>query len=248
MDQRIWSRFLTQQDKEVYAQSGFGATAGFGQRPALLVIDVNYNFCGNRREPILESIQTFHNSCGEKAWDALPHIRTLIDKCHEKHIPVIYTTGTMRADGWDAGGWLWKKSRATEEASTPKTAEFNHDGNDIIDEITPSPQDIIIRKQKASAFFGTPLAAFLNDLHADSLIVVGTTTSGCVRASVIDAFSLNFRITIVEEGCFDRWEASHAINLCDMHAKYGDVVSINDVLPYLNGLEVTMNIPTGKPL
>lgn len=248
MNERIWDRFLTEQDKEVYVRSGFGATSGFGQRPALLVIDVNYNFCGARREPILESIETFHNSCGEQAWDAIPHIRTLIDKCHEKRVPVIYTTGIIRADGWDAGGWLWKKSRAVEEASTPDRPEFNHDGNDIVDEIAPLPHDILIHKHKASAFFGTPLAAFLNDLHADSLLIVGTTTSGCVRASVIDAFSLNFRVTIVEEGCFDRWEASHAINLYDMHAKYGDVLSINEVLMHLHKLEIDMNLPTGDPL
>jgi len=248
MGERIWSRFLTEQDKEVYDRSGFGAKAGFGERPALLVIDVNYNFCGNRREPILESIQKFHNSCGENAWDALPHIRILRDKCHEKKVPVIYTTGTIRDDGWDAGGWLWKKSRTAEEATTPNTMEFNRDGNDIMDEIAPSPQDIVIRKHKASAFFGTPLSGFLNDLRADSLLVTGTTTSGCVRASVIDAFSLNFRVAIVEEGCFDRWEASHAVNLCDMHAKYGDVVGINEVLAYLDKLDVNMNVPTGEPL
>ena len=248
MCERIWNRFLTEQDKEVYDRSGFGAKAGFGERPALLVIDVNYNFCGNRREPILESIQKFHNSCGENAWDALPHIRILRDKCHEKKVPVIYTTGTIRDDGWDAGGWLWKKSRTAEEATTPNTMEFNRDGNDIMDEIAPSPQDIVIPKHKASAFFGTPLSGFLNDLRADSLLVTGTTTSGCVRASVIDAFSLNFRVAIVEEGCFDRWEASHAVNLCDMHAKYGDVVGINEVLAYLDKLDVNMNVPTGEPL
>jgi isochorismate hydrolase len=115
-------------------------------------------------------------------------------------------------------------------------------------EIAPSPQDIVIYKHKPSAFAGTPLTAFLNDLGADSLIVTGTTTSGCVRASVIDAFSYNIRVTIAEEGCFDRSQASHAINLCDMHAKYADVVATDEVLSYLDGLDVEMNLPSGKAI
>ena len=248
MAERIWNEFLTERDKEVFEKSGFGAEAGFGEKPALLVIDVSYNFCGDKREPILDSIKNFHNSCGEDAWDALPHIRKLIDKCHEKGIPVIYTTGTVREDGWDAGGWAWKNSRTDEDVTAPKTTGFNRDGNEIMDEIAPSPQDIVIYKHKPSAFSGTPLSGFLNDLGADSLLVTGTTTSGCVRASVIDAFSNNYRVAVVEEGCFDRSQASHAINLCDMHAKYADVVTTEDALSYVDGLDVDMNVPTGKSL
>ena len=248
MVERIWNEFLTERDKQVFEKSGFGAEAGFGKRPALLVIDVSYNFCGDRPEPILESIKRFHNSCGEYAWESLPHIRKLIDKCHEKNIPVIYTTGTVREDGWDAGGWAWKNSRTDEDVTAPKISGFNRDGNEIMDEIAPSPQDIVIYKHKPSAFSGTPLSGFLNDLGADSLLVTGTTTSGCVRASVIDAFSSNYRVSVVEEGCFDRSQASHAINLCDMHAKYADVVTTEEALAYVNELDVDMNIPTGKSL
>jgi maleamate amidohydrolase len=248
MAERIWNEFLTERDKQVFEKSGFGAEAGFGEKPALLVIDVSYNFCGDKREPILDSIKNFHNSCGEDAWDALPHIRKLIDKCHEKGIPVIYTTGTVREDGWDAGGWAWKNSRTDEDVTAPKTTGFNRDGNEIMDDIAPSAQDIVIYKHKPSAFSGTPLSGFLNDLGADSLLVTGTTTSGCVRASVIDAFSNNYRVAVVEEGCFDRSQASHAINLCDMHAKYADVVTTEDALSYVDGLDVDMNVPTGKSL
>jgi nicotinamidase-related amidase len=81
----------------------------------------------------------------------------------------------------------------------------------------------VIKKQKPSGFFGTNLASYLTLFGCDSLIVVGTTTSGCVRATVVDAFSLNYRVILAEEGCFDRSEASHAVSLCDMHAKYADV-------------------------
>ena len=79
-------------------------------------------------------------------------------------------------------------------------------------------------------------------------MVTGTTTSGCVRASVIDAFSSNYRVAVVEEGCFDRSQASHAINLCDMHAKYADVVTTDQAINYLDSLNVDMNVPTGNPI
>ncbi|MBT5456900.1 MAG: isochorismatase family protein [Rhodospirillaceae bacterium] len=248
MTEQIWDKFLTDRDKSVFATGGFGARAGFGKKPALLVIDVSYNFCGDKREPILDSIKKFHNSCGEDAWDALPHIRKLIDTCHDKGIPVIYTTGTSRNDGWDAGGWAWKNARTEEDVTAPHASGFNRDGNDIMDEIAPSPQDIVIRKHKPSAFAGTALMAFINDLGADSLIVTGTTTSGCVRASVIDAFSNNIRVAVVEEGCFDRSQASHAVNLCDMHAKYADVIGTDEAVGFIDSLDVEMNVPTGKPL
>ena len=111
----IWNKFLTERDKAVFGTSGYGARGGFGKRPALLVIDVNWAFCGDRPEPILESIKRWRNSCGEDAWTALPYIRSLIDKCHDKGVPVIYTTGVRREDNWDSGSWLWKNSRGNED-------------------------------------------------------------------------------------------------------------------------------------
>ena len=97
--------------------------------------------------------------------------------------------------------------------------------------IAPHPQDIVIKKQKPSGFFGSNLVSYLTLLGCDSVVVVGTTTSGCVRATAVDAFSLNYRVILAEEGCFDRSEASHAVSLCDMHSKYADVVPTGEVLP-----------------
>src|SRR5882724_3254932 len=87
MAEPIWNRFLTERDKAVFAAAGYGARAGFGDRPALLVIDVNYNFCGDRREPILESIKRWRNSCGAEAWDGVARIRELIDVAHAQGCP-----------------------------------------------------------------------------------------------------------------------------------------------------------------
>ena len=228
MAERVWDRFLTARDKAVFAAAGYAQPQGFGQRPALVVIDVNYNFCGDKPEPILESIKRWPNSCGEDAWAAIPHIRALLGAARAKRLPVVYTTGGFRADGWDYGSWLWKHSRLQE-----RPPRRNLDGEAIVAEIAPRPEDIVLPKLKPSAFHGTPLRAHLNLLGADSLVVCGTTTSGCVRATVIDAFSENYRIAIAEECCFDRSQSSHAINLMDMQAKYADVRPTSEVAAHL---------------
>ena len=244
MNQRIWDKFLTERDKAVFAAGGFGARAGFGKRPPLLVIDVNWAFCGERPEPILESIERWRTSCGEASWVALRYIEQLIEAARAKGLPVIYTTGERRSDNWDAGSWRWKSTRCDEASGT---AHDNIDGNEIVTMIAPGPRDIVIKKQKPSGFFGTNLASYLTLLGCDSVIVVGTTTSGCVRATVVDAFSLNYRVSLAEEGCFDRSEASHAVSLCDMHAKYADVVPTAEILSYFDQLPRHLfSLPSGN--
>jgi maleamate amidohydrolase len=245
MSEPIWNQYLTERDKQVFAASGYGARQGFGKRPALLVIDVSWAFAGDRpEEPILDSIKRWRNSCGAESWDSIAHIKSLIDKAHAKSLPVIYTTGVKRDDNWDAGSWAWKNSRQSEDLAAPPN---NMDGNEIVDAIAPGPRDILILKQKPSGFFGTNLASYLTLLGCDSVIVTGTTTSGCVRATVIDAFSLNYRVSIAEEGCFDRSQASHAINLCDMNAKYADVVKTAEVLSFFDTLaDDLFELPTGN--
>jgi maleamate amidohydrolase len=229
----VWNRFLTERDKQVFAAAGYATRQGFGRRPAILVVDVNYNFCGERPEPILESIKRWRNSCGAEAWDGVRAIAKLIAGARAKGLPVIYSTGTGRDDGWDRKAWGWKSSRSGER---PRTAGGDLDGNSIVAEIAPQPQDLVIEKLKPSVFHGTPLQSFLTLLAADSLIVTGTTTSGCVRATVIDAFSNNYRVSVVEEGCFDRSQASHAVSLCDMNAKYADVVKLDATLDFIETL------------
>ena len=243
MSEPIWNKFLTERDKAVFAAGGFGARAGFGKRPALLVIDVNWAFCGERPEPILESIKRWRTSCGAEAWVALEYIKALIDAARARGLPVIYTTGERRPDNWDAGSWRWKSRRGDEAGGSPGGV----DGNEIVAMIAPGPKDIVIKKQKPSGFFGTNLASYLTLLGCDSVIVVGTTTSGCVRATVVDAFSLNYRVTLAEEGCFDRSEASHAVSLCDMHAKYADVVPTAEILAYFGQLPAGLfDLPAGS--
>jgi isochorismate hydrolase len=221
MHQRIWDKFLTERDKAVFAAGGIGARAGFGKRPALLVIDVNWAFCGERPEPILESIKRWRTSCGEESWVALEYIKQLIEAARAKGLPVIYTTGERRLDKWDAGGWRWKSTRSDEASGT---AHDDIDGNEIVTMIAPGPRDIVIKKQKPSGFFGTNLASYLTLLGCDS-----------------------YRVILAEEGCFDRSEASHAVSLCDMHAKYADVVPTAEILSYFDQLPADLfDLPAGR--
>jgi nicotinamidase-related amidase len=217
----------------VFEASGYGARGGFGTRPAVLVVDVNYAFTGDRALPIIESVATWRNSCGEAGWAAIEPTQRLLAAARAQRIPVFFSTGTdARPDGFDRGGWAHKNRRSREDLPAARVATGVR-GNDIVREIAPQAHEIVIEKLKPSPFHGTPLAGFLVDLGVNTLIVTGTTTSGCVRAAVIDAFSLNYKISIVEECTFDRFESSHAINLFDMQAKYCDVVSLAETTSYL---------------
>jgi nicotinamidase-related amidase len=226
----IWDSYLSDRDRAVAAAAGLGQRGGYGERPALLVIDVTVNFCGDRPEPILDSIERWRNSCGEAAWDAVPALRQLLDTARGANVPVIYSAGLdTPADPVYAGRWADKNRRRSEDTTAAKAG-----GNEIIEPIAPQAGDIVIRKTKPSVFHGTPLLDYLVDLQVDTLVCCGVATSGCVRSTVLDAFSHNFRVAVVEEATFDRIEASHALALFDIHCKYGDVVSLDDATSYLS--------------
>lgn len=228
----VWDDVLSERDRQIFAAAGWGRRAGYGKRPAVMVIDVNYNFCGDKREPILESIKRWHFSCGERAWDGIDAIAKILDVARRKRLPVIYTTNPRRTDGFDLGVWALKGTRSDEEVDV-----MGHKGNEIVAEVAPLADDLFIEKRKPSAFFGTPLMSYLTNMGADSLILTGTTTSGCVRASAVDALSYDLRVTIPEEAVFDRGELSHKMSLFDLHMKYVDVTDLADVLAYLEGIE-----------
>jgi nicotinamidase-related amidase len=223
---------LDAHDRAVLEAAGYGQRAGFGHRPVLLVVDVNHNFCGDRPEPILDSIRRWRNSCGERAWQAVPHIRRLVDAARGNGVPVMYTTGQdPRPDGLDSGRWADKNRRRGEDHS-----RTGGRGNVIVEAVAPRPEDIVVTKPKPSAFFATQVHSLLVELKADAVLVCGATTSGCVRATVVDGFSLNYRMSVVAEATFDRVQASHDVNLLDMDQKYADVVSLDQALEHLTSL------------
>jgi maleamate amidohydrolase len=231
----IWDDATTVRDKLVLKACGYGRVRGLGKRPALVVIDMNYNWVGDRREPVLESIKRIRHSCGEEAWDAVSVVRQLIDKAREKNIPVIYTTGLGAENNYESRRKPWKNDRHDED----ETKAFSQ-RMEIVKEIAPQTSDIVIHKLKPSGFFGTPLQSVLNDYGVDTLLVTGGSTSGCVRATVVDAFSLNYFVAVVEEGVFDRIQLSHKANLLDMNIKYADVMKAKDVGCYLDSLPVDL--------
>ena len=233
-------------------QTGFDAAgyvqpAELGKRPAVIVIDVNYHFTGDKDEPILDSIKKWPNSCGQDAWEALPYIKRLLDSARKQRRPSHIYDGSLPS-GWMGQGLVGlENARVGDWQPDAEVRQTNLDGNTINHEVAPQTQDIVIEKLKPSAFHGTPLSSFLTNFKADSVILVGTTTSGCVRASVLDAFSENYHVALAEEGCFDRSQASHAINLCDMNAKYADVISTDSIIDYIDGLEDGLfDLPKGE--
>jgi nicotinamidase-related amidase len=229
MAERVWEKFLTEQDR---AHLGMGRrrTIGFGKKPALLLIDLYRWVFGDKPEPILEAIKNWPSSCGMAGWNALPAIQKLLSVAREAGIPVIHTTGLDEGgiESWAALRQGGKATPASGEAMERYRRRYH-----IIDEVEPLPGEAVIRKSSPSAFWGTPLAGHLNFLGVDTLLTCGESTSGCVRASVVDGCTYRYRMMVVEECVFDRHEASHAVNLFDMNQKYADVVSLADALDYL---------------
>lgn len=223
----IWDSFVPADDKAVYDAAGYGERGSLGERPALLVVDVTYGFTGRGPEPVLESARTYPNSCGEAAWVAMPHIALLADTARARGVPVYYTAGVERDASEHAGRWREKH---------PRTLQQPPDAYDVVDQVASAPGDMLIRKAKPSAFFGTPLVASLIDRGIDTTIIAGSTTSGCVRATVLDSFSYGFSTAIATDAVFDRARVSHAINLFEMSQKYADLFSTEELVDYLNGL------------
>ena len=241
----VWDDVLPEEDRQVFEAAGWGKDVGFGDKPVLLVVDVIYNFVGDVPEPILESIKRWRYSCGERGWEGVKHLERLIAAAREKQIPIVYTGMDRRPDGFDQGAWNWKSYRSGEASDIKGSL-----GNEIVKEIAPEPQDIYFVKDKPSAFHGTHLLDYLIYLGADTVITTGTTTSGCVRASAVDATQYNYRSIVPEECVWDRSMISHKVNLLDIQMKYGDVKKTDDVIGYFRSLPdrpCGPNTPTGVP-
>jgi maleamate amidohydrolase len=239
----VWDDVLPEEDRLVFERAGWGKEVGFGEKPVLLVVDVIYNFIGDKPEPILESIKKWRYSCGERGWVGVGHLERLIAVAREKQIPIIYTGMNRRPDGFDQGAWNWKSNRA-DDASDIKGSL----GNEVVEQIKPEPQDIYFVKDKPSAFHGTHLLDYLIYLGADTVVTTGTTTSGCVRASAVEAAQYNYRSIVPEECVWDRSTLSHKVNLLDIQMKYGDVKPTDDVIDYFRSLPdrpCGPNTPTG---
>ena len=232
MTLRPWETLLNAADRALVADYGYGNCQGVGKRPAVIVVDATYTFVGDTPEPVIEAIKKRRNACGQQAWDAVAVLQRLLPAARAKGLPVIYTRADARPDLQRLGAPSLKKTAVAQSSSTHNL----RDGNDIVDDIAPEPGDIVIGKAKPSAFFGTPLLSYLVALRVDSLFITGGSTSGCVRASVVDAFSNNYPVTMVADACFDRYEISHAVTLFDLGAKYAEVTTGEDAIARIKAL------------
>ena len=229
---RVWDRFLTEQDK---AHLGIvkRTRVGFGQRPALLLIDNYRGVLGDKPEPLLDMIKTWPGGMGEWGWEGLRNVQKLLFAAREAGIPVIHITG-LHEDDSGVPGWREASHRMPpREPRDEAEADRFRRKYDIPDEIAPIKGEVVLRKTSPSAFWGTPLAGHLNYLGVDTLIVGGESTSGCVRASVVEGCTYRYRVIVAEEACYDRHEACHAINLFDMDQKYADVLFVDEVIQWL---------------
>jgi maleamate amidohydrolase len=230
MDGRVWDRFLSDRDR-ARASAQPAIRKGAGRRPALLLVDLYRWVFGDRPQPLLEAIKTWPGSCGLSAWEALPHIQRLLAVARAQHIPIFHITGMGGVSGW-------RDVRSSPGAASDPTLEGRLGQRyEIVDEVAPIPGEVVLTKTAPSAFWGTPLAGLLVGARVDTVIVAGESTSGCVRATVVDAKSYRFKVLVPEECVFDRDEAPHAINLFDIDQKYADVLPLSEVVGYLQALE-----------
>ena len=222
-----WRERIPVAEWECYEAAGFGRPVGLGRAPALLIIDVQYRTIGDTPAPILESIATqYRTSCGEAGWRAVEVIARLLERARAAEIPVVYPHVAPKT-ALDAGRTGTK---------IPSLMAVPERGYAFVAEVAPRDGDLLIPKRHPSAFFGTALVSHLIDLGVDSVILTGATTSGCIRATAVDAFAYNLRCAVVEDAVYDRSPLSHDVNLFDLQAKYADVMTAVAIEAYLGDL------------
>lgn len=234
----VWDAFLTARDKQHHEVVGKKEALGFGEHPVLLMVDDYYSVVGLEREPILESIKKWPASCGLEGWEAIDRTVDLIAAARANRIPIVYTID-------DLVGYTrpWGRRGRARHQLDHLPEEARAKANEIVAEIAPQPSDLVIEKAGPSAFQGTSLLFHLTYMGIDTIIACGETTSGCVRASVVDGCTYRYRMGVVAECCFDRTEASHAINLFDMHQKYADVIDLEGAQAYFASVGATKMAP-----
>lgn len=216
-EDHCWKDIVSEEILEIYR--AYQRETYIGKRPALLAIDLyNLVFEGGPK-PVREVVKQHRSSCGINAYNAIKPIQELFELARSNGLPVIYTTTETREEV--------NPKRVAATNRQPQKLAAN--AFEIREEFAPQPGDLVIYKERASGFYGTPLVAHLNRMDIDSLIVCGETTSGCVRASVVDGYSNGYHMVVVEECCFDRSILSHKVNLFDLHHKYADVMDLEEV-------------------
>jgi maleamate amidohydrolase len=222
-ENHCWKDIVSPEELAIY--SHYARKVFVGPSPALLAIDLYELAYQGGAKPVAELHKTYASTCGEYAYAAIDPTKRLFAAARAAGIPIFYTTADTRPDS------LPSRVSATKRKSVPKDPALYA----IKAEFSPQPGDVVITKQRASGFYGTPLMAHLIQLGIQTVIICGESTSGCVRASAVDAYSNGYHVVLVEECCFDRSVLSHKVNLFDLHHKYADVLHIDEVVGQLGG-------------
>jgi maleamate amidohydrolase len=204
-------------ETDVYRRQGFGKAIARGTRPALLVVD----FVNGFLDPEMFG--------GGNIVDAARRTKRLLAAARAGMLPVVFTRIVYAEDGSDAGVWCEKAPRLkllTESSEASRVPAL----------LKPKRGELVVRKTQASAFFGTDLASYLTYRGVDTIVIAGCTTSGCVRASVVDAISYNFRPIVVPDCVGDRALAPHEANLFDIGQKYADLVPLDEAAAWVSAL------------
>ena len=195
---------------DIYRAQGFANAVGIGEAPALVIVDFVHGFTdpahfggGNIRDAIAQTVE-------------------LLAMARSRGWPVVHTRVVYADDGSDAGAF------ARKVPALLTLTESSH-LSQIVPELTPEPGELVIRKRQASAFFGTELMGWLLFRRIDTLLVAGCTTSGCVRATVIDSCANNLRTVVVSDCVGDRALGPHEANLFDMGQKYADLMTVAEI-------------------
>ncbi len=225
---RPWDAYIGEAERATVARARFSGRMGFGARPALIVIDCQRYMVGERDK----DDGKYPSSCGRAGWAAVDQIVRLCGAARRAKVPVIFTRFALDPSGSDIGVY----GRKRELLQTPYWCLEGTPGSELLPELESGPADIVVVKKKPSAFFGTPVLSLLVDRGVDTVIVCGGATSNCVRATVFDSASLNFRTIVAEEAVMDRIPVSHAISLFDMDRQFADVVKCDEIVTYFEEL------------
>lgn len=220
-ENHCWQDLYPPEIYDLYAP--YRRETGIKGRCGLLLVDL-YNLCyegGNL--PISELYKEYPSSCGEHAWRALEPTRRMLEEMRSQGLPVLFSTKDVRNS----------RHQAKANATFRQQRQVSDGAYDIHPDLAPKDGELVIAKERASCFFGTPLVTYLQRLRVETLIIVGESTSGCVRATTTDSHSFGFHTVLIEEAVFDRNPVSHQASLFDLHHKYADVMSLTDVLGQL---------------
>lgn len=198
-------------DLDIYARQGFAQSVGIGSRPALIIVDFVEGFTDPR------------HFGGGNIRDAIANCRGLLAHARKRSWPVAHTRVVYADDGADAGAFARKAPGLLKLTEASPLSQ-------IVPELTPAAGELVVRKRQASGFFGTELWSWLLWKQVDTLFVAGCTTSGCVRATVVDAVSHNLRTIVVTDCVGDRAIGPHEANLFDMRQKYADLMTASEVV------------------